>query len=124
MQRVSFLGSQGVELAARLDLPMGPVKAYAVFVHCFTCSKDVFAASCIAAGLTESGWGVLRFDFTGLGSSDGDFANSRCPCGVKRMRLWCAAGGAFAMRSEPIMWSRYRVSSRTARTGPRMSPSE
>lgn len=86
MQRVSFVGSQGVDLAARLDLPMGPVTAYAVFVHCFTCSKDVFAASRIAAGLTDSGWGVLRFDFTGLGSSDGDFANTNFSSNLEDLR--------------------------------------
>lgn len=85
-QRVSFIGSQGVELAARLDLPLGPVTAYAVFVHCFTCSKDVFAASRIAAGLTDSGWGVLRFDFTGLGSSDGDFANTNFSSNLEDVR--------------------------------------
>ncbi|MEZ5669274.1 MAG: alpha/beta fold hydrolase [Alphaproteobacteria bacterium] len=74
--KVTFLGALGEPLAARLDLPAGPPRAFAVFAHCFTCSKDIFAAARIAAGLTEAGYGVLRFDFTGLGASAGDFANT------------------------------------------------
>jgi putative redox protein len=75
-RKVTFPGSLGTELAARLDLPDGPVRAYALFAHCFTCSKDVFAAARIAAALTEHGIAVLRFDFTGLGASEGEFANT------------------------------------------------
>lgn len=71
---VRFPGSQGHELAARLDLPAGPPVAYALFVHCFTCSKDFFAAYRVSRALAERGFGVLRFDFTGLGESSGDFA--------------------------------------------------
>jgi putative redox protein len=73
---VTFPGSQGTELAARLDLPAGPPKAYALFAHCFTCSKDIAAASRIASSLTDAGFGVLRFDFTGLGMSAGEFENT------------------------------------------------
>jgi len=76
IQRVSFPGSGGDELAARLDLPAGPPRAVAVFAHCFTCSKDLRAASRIAATLTDLGYALLRFDFTGLGASDGEFANT------------------------------------------------
>jgi uncharacterized OsmC-like protein/alpha/beta superfamily hydrolase len=76
MSRITFPGSQGDELAARLDLPAGPPMAYALFAHCFTCSKDLRAASRIAATLTDLGFAVLRFDFTGLGASDGEFANT------------------------------------------------
>jgi alpha/beta superfamily hydrolase len=76
MQRVEFLGADGQKLAARLDTPSGPVRHYALFAHCFTCGKDVFAASRIAQALTEHGIGVLRFDFTGLGASEGEFANT------------------------------------------------
>lgn len=76
MIRAAFKGSAGTDLAARLDLPAGPVRAFALFAHCFTCTKDVLAAKRIAATLAESGIGVLRFDFTGLGSSEGDFANT------------------------------------------------
>jgi putative redox protein len=74
--RAAFTGSAGVPLSARLDLPAGPVRAFALFAHCFTCTKDVLAAERIAAELANSGIGVLRFDFTGLGSSEGEFANT------------------------------------------------
>jgi uncharacterized OsmC-like protein/alpha/beta superfamily hydrolase len=75
-RKVTFPGSLGTELAARLDLPDGPVRAYALFAHCFTCSKNILAAARIAAALTEHGIAVLRFDFTGLGASEGEFANT------------------------------------------------
>jgi putative redox protein len=75
-QRQEFAGADGHKLAARLDAPDGEVKAYALFAHCFTCGKDVFAASRIAQALTEHGIAVLRFDFTGLGASEGEFANT------------------------------------------------
>jgi putative redox protein len=75
-QRQEFMGADGHKLAARLDAPDGDVKAYALFAHCFTCGKDVFAASRIAQALTEHGIAVLRFDFTGLGASEGEFANT------------------------------------------------
>lgn len=75
-EKISFTGALGDELAARLDLPDGPVKAYALFAHCFTCTKDIFAASRIAEGLNANGIAVLRFDFTGLGASEGEFANT------------------------------------------------
>lgn len=73
---VKFPGSLGAQLSARLDVPSGKPVAYALFAHCFTCSKDTLAASRIGAALTARGIAVLRFDFTGLGSSDGDFANT------------------------------------------------
>ena len=76
IERITFTGSQGAELAARLDLPAGPPRAFALFAHCFTCGKDIHAASRIANALTDAGFGVLRFDFTGLGMSDGEFANT------------------------------------------------
>jgi uncharacterized OsmC-like protein/alpha/beta superfamily hydrolase len=76
IERITFPGSQGTELAARLDLPAGPPKAFALFAHCFTCGKDIHAASRIANALTDVGFGVLRFDFTGLGMSEGEFANT------------------------------------------------
>lgn len=74
--KATFTGSGGRELAARLDLPAGPVRAFALFAHCFTCSKDGLAARRIAGALAAAGIGVLRFDFTGLGASEGDFANT------------------------------------------------
>ncbi|MEX0956923.1 MAG: bifunctional alpha/beta hydrolase/OsmC family protein [Rhizobiaceae bacterium] len=75
-QRLEFAGHSGASLAARLDLPNGPLRAYALFAHCFTCSKDVLAARRIAASLAREGIAVLRFDFTGLGSSEGEFAST------------------------------------------------
>jgi putative redox protein len=75
-ERVTFAGGSGAVLAARLDRPAGAVRAFALFAHCFTCSKDIFAASRIAGGLTDRGIAVLRFDFTGLGASEGEFANT------------------------------------------------
>jgi putative redox protein len=75
-ERFQFKGEGGHQLAASLDLPEGKPLAYALFAHCFTCGKDGLAARRIAASLTAKGIAVLRFDFTGLGSSEGDFANS------------------------------------------------
>ncbi|MFK8025912.1 MAG: alpha/beta fold hydrolase [Ilumatobacter sp.] len=76
IDRVTFQGSQGAELAARLDLPAGPPRAFALFAHCFTCGKDLRSAGRLATALTDAGFGVLRFDFTGLGGSEGEFANT------------------------------------------------
>src|ERR1700735_1236498 len=75
-ERFQFIGSEGQQLAAALDMPEGPVRAYALFAHCFTCGKDGLAAKRIAIALAAKGIAVLRFDFTGLGSSQGDFATS------------------------------------------------
>lgn len=75
-ERVEFAGSKGARLAGRLDRPDGEAHATALFAHCFTCSKDVHAASRISRGLAERGFAVLRFDFTGLGHSDGEFAHT------------------------------------------------
>ncbi|HLQ02499.1 MAG TPA: alpha/beta hydrolase, partial [Burkholderiales bacterium] len=70
-QPVSFPGASGATLAARLDAPAERPLAYALFAHCFTCSKDTKAATTISAALAERGIAVLRFDFTGLGGSEG-----------------------------------------------------
>jgi putative redox protein len=75
-QRFTFPGHAGDPLAARLDLPDGPHLATALFAHCFTCGKDIAAARRIAVRLAAMGIAVLRFDFTGLGHSDGEFANT------------------------------------------------
>ena len=74
--KVTFPGSLGEDLAGRLELPAGPPQAFALFAHCFSCSKDVTAAVRIAEALADRGIAVLRFDFTGLGNSQGDFANT------------------------------------------------
>jgi alpha/beta superfamily hydrolase len=75
-ERFDFANAQGEKLAALLDRPDGLIRAVALFAHCFTCGKDNKAARLIAHGLTSHGIAVLRFDFTGLGSSEGEFANT------------------------------------------------
>jgi uncharacterized OsmC-like protein/fermentation-respiration switch protein FrsA (DUF1100 family) len=75
-ERFDFPNAQGQKLAALLDRPVGEPRAYALFAHCFTCGKDIHAAKRVAEGLTALGIAVLRFDFTGLGSSEGEFANT------------------------------------------------
>jgi len=74
--RFDFTNKEGERLAGLLDCPAQEARAYALFAHCFTCGKDVHAARRIAEKLTGLGIGVLRFDFTGLGSSEGEFANT------------------------------------------------
>ena len=75
-ERFEFPNARGDKLAALLDRPAGPITAFALFAHCFTCGKDILAAKRIAEGLTDRGIAVLRFDFTGLGASGGEFANT------------------------------------------------
>jgi uncharacterized OsmC-like protein/pimeloyl-ACP methyl ester carboxylesterase len=75
-ERFDFPNASGHRLAALLDRPAGEPAAYALFAHCFTCGKDVLAAKRIAERLTACGIAVLRFDFTGLGMSEGEFANT------------------------------------------------
>jgi uncharacterized OsmC-like protein/alpha-beta hydrolase superfamily lysophospholipase len=75
-ERFDFFNAAGERLAALLDSPVERPRAYALFAHCFTCGKDINAAKRIAEGLTALGIAVLRFDFTGLGSSEGEFANT------------------------------------------------
>ena len=74
--KLEFPGTDGLTIAGLLETPDENPQAFALFAHCFTCGKDVVAASRIARSLVARGYAVLRFDFTGLGSSDGDFANS------------------------------------------------
>ena len=75
-EKLSFTGHTGAELSALLDKPSGPILATAIFAHCFTCSKDILAAKRISQRLASAGIAVLRFDFTGLGHSEGEFANT------------------------------------------------
>jgi len=82
-EKVTFANAAGEQLAARLDRPVGQPRACALFAHCFTCSKDTFAAARISRGLAERGFAVLRFDFTGLGGSEGEFANSNFSSNVE-----------------------------------------
>jgi len=74
-QRQEFI-SNGLKLAAKLDAPDGDIRAYALFAHCFTCGKDAIGAHRLAQALAGHGIAVLRFDFTGLGGSEGDFADT------------------------------------------------
>jgi uncharacterized OsmC-like protein/alpha-beta hydrolase superfamily lysophospholipase len=74
-KKIEFM-SNGVTLAGTLEMPTSQVLSYGIFAHCFTCGKDIAAASRIAQALMAKGIALLRFDFTGLGNSDGDFANS------------------------------------------------
>src|SRR6056297_2253644 len=92
-ERFTFPGHSGHDLAARLDLPDGPHLATALFAHCFTCGKDIAAARRIAARLTGLGIAVLRFDFTGLGHSEGEFANTDFTSNVQDLKAACDALG-------------------------------
>lgn len=85
--RHEFEGASGDTLSARLDLPAdGEPRAYAVFAHCFTCSKNLNAVVNIARALTAGGIAVLRFDFTGLGGSEGKFADTNFTSNVGHLR--------------------------------------
>jgi len=81
--KIVFNNQDNIELAGRLEMPVGRPVAFAIFAHCFTCSKDIAAASRISRALAQRGFAVLRFDFTGLGNSDGDFANSNFSSNVE-----------------------------------------
>ena len=81
--KLEFPGADGLTIAGLLETPDETPRAFALFAHCFTCGKDVVAASRIARSLVTKGYGVLRFDFTGLGSSEGDFANSNFSTNVQ-----------------------------------------
>ena len=81
-QKVEFT-SNGERLSGALETPESDIRCYALFAHCFTCGKDVAAASRISRALTDQGIAVLRFDFTGLGNSEGDFANTNFSSNVQ-----------------------------------------
>jgi putative redox protein len=83
--KLEFKNNNGEVLAGLLETPAAnaDITAYALFAHCFTCGKDIAAASRISKALAARGIAVLRFDFTGLGSSDGDFANSNFSSNVQ-----------------------------------------
>jgi putative redox protein len=83
-KKVEFEGSQGESLSARIDEPeAGVSKGSVLFAHCFTCSKNLKAVGRISQALTDQGMGVFRFDFTGLGESEGDFANTNFSSNVE-----------------------------------------
>ena len=74
-QKVSFL-SQGRTLAGLLETPDQPIRSYVLFAHCFTCGKDIVAATRISRHLVQQGFAVFRYDFAGLGNSECDFSNT------------------------------------------------
>ena len=75
-QRVHFSGHAHNLLAGIVELPAGTPNGFLVFSHCFTCNKDLKAIVRISRGLADRGWGVLRYDFSGLGNSQGDFSST------------------------------------------------
>lgn len=75
-ENVTFTGADGQQLAGHLDLPQGHLRAVALFAHCFSCGKDLKSVQRLTSRLTGSGFAVLRFDFTGLGGSEGQFADT------------------------------------------------
>ncbi len=100
-ERITFPGHDGSDLSARLDRPDGPHLATALFAHCFTCSKDILPARRIAARMAAAGIAVLRFDFTGLGQSGGDFADTTFTSNVDD--LIAAAARLAEMDMEPSL---------------------
>ena len=116
---VTFGTSSGLRLAAILDRPVAEPRGYAVFAHCFTCTKDYLAPARIARGLAERGIAVLRFDFTGLGESCGDFgetsfstniADVEAACtylrdhhGQPRLLMGHSLGGAAVLAAAPLV---------------------
>ena len=82
-KKISFNNAAGFKLAAVLEYPSGPVKYYAIYAHCFSCGKDIITATRISRALASQGIAVLRFDFTGLGDSEGDFASTNFTSNVE-----------------------------------------
>jgi putative redox protein len=87
--KVDFPNKRGEILSGSLELPGATPRTYALFAHCFTCSKDFIAASVIAKTLAKNGIGVLRFDFTGLGNSQGDFSNTNFSSNIEDLISAC-----------------------------------
>lgn len=88
--RFDFPNASGNTLSGKLELPLDEPRAFALFAHCFTCSKDVIAAHAISKALASAGIGVLRFDFTGLGNSQGDFSNTNFSSNVDDLHSACS----------------------------------
>lgn len=91
IQKFDFQNARGETLSGRLELPYGKPSAVALFAHCFSCNKNVHAAARISRALREQGIAVLRFDFTGLGLSEGDFANTNFSSNLDDLRSAVAA---------------------------------
>ncbi|MGM0546525.1 MAG: alpha/beta hydrolase family protein [Bacteroidota bacterium] len=85
--KIKFTGSQGAKLSARIDEPdEGISKGAVLFAHCFTCSKNLRAVGHISHSLTSQGMGVFRFDFTGLGESEGDFSDTNFSSNIEDLK--------------------------------------
>lgn len=97
--RFTFAGREGQTLDGRLEQPDGAAIGTALFAHCFTCTKQSKAATRIARTLAGAGWRVLRFDFTGLGDSEGDFANAGFVTNVDDL---VAAAAALEAAGDPV----------------------
>jgi alpha/beta superfamily hydrolase len=100
-RHVSFEGAFGDALAARIDLPEGEPRAWALFAHCFTCGKDLKSVGRIGRALAARGIAVLRFDFTGIGESGGEFAETTFSSNVED--LLAAAGFMRASFAAPSL---------------------
>lgn len=98
-ERFAFPGAGGQTLDGRLEQPAGAAIGTALFAHCFTCTKQSKAATRIARALAGAGWRVLRFDFTGLGDSEGEFANAGFVTNVDDV---AAAAAALDQAGDPV----------------------
>ncbi len=88
---IRFNNAEGVSLSGKIDFPVaGQPKAYVLFAHCFTCSKNLISVDNISRALTQEGLAVLRFDFTGLGQSKGEFADSNFSSNLEDLKAACA----------------------------------
>ena len=85
-ERITFIGAAGAELAASVRRPDGPVRGSVLMTHCFTCSKDLHTTTRLARAFAEAGWIAFSFDFTGLGESGGEFAESTVSSNVGDLR--------------------------------------
>lgn len=82
IETIEFVGSQGATLSGRLHRPDGRASGAVLLAHCFTCSKDLHTMTRLASGLAQAGYAAMRFDFTGLGESEGDFADTTLSANV------------------------------------------
>ena len=100
----TFQNSAGNSLSGQLEVPLdqNPM-AYVIFAHCFTCNKDFNAVRSISKALTQRGFGVLRFDFTGLGNSQGEFADTNFSSNVKDLIAAVRAMEAAGMPPELLV---------------------
>lgn len=94
-----FEGSEGQRLSGALETPSGRVRAWAVFAHCFTCTRESLGAVFISRALAARGIGVLRFDFTGLGESEGDFGSAGIGSDIADLK---AAADAMKADAKPV----------------------